>query len=709
MVKRVLLLLWPSVHGQHDDTLLLQTHVRHAGPLERILKAPTPMDAVGLLESFTEEVLRGEVHIDDAAKEALQAMLDTLENSKNFINDAHSAAVELRNTEAASVASCKNEFTTAKAEDAAIGTQVESTHSSHQVCRDAYKALKQDETTKCDAMNAFIEGLQPPSCAKPDRSGMDGYFKNWASHVASNQNTWDNLEQACSDAEKKARDKDTECDNLQASFETRFCQFRLDVYTTCSQYKGCYAKEKEDFELAIASTGYAGDSRKIEWSAIEKIKCFVNVLIADDDANEDRKSEFDKCQDAVPDTSHLDLDDVSIPDEESCPLSEVLQYPCTEAFTSSRYAGMWSLAECNSCDALPSHINVETGHICAPVTDSADGWSNTKHGTKDGKTYMGAYCNGQTTVTKTFNLVGGVSYTWSVVFDTWASVDNEAITLKANDQSFNVGSRPCCSCDNGWTEYPDNGATGQSLGSGGSGKHSWKDCYKAVENTFTAPSNGIVNIEMSMNINQDISDEGWGFHDMKFEPLDCPEPQKPGPVADDWNLVFQTGSGLWTPTTNAVGTVGVGTDFAKLSDHDINILFADDSSPNHDHYMFTSDPTHPNDDPIPRIIFRVPHGSWNDVDKNMGWFKGAEFCHPRSAQTISECTGWSGSCGNRFDTECSGGEYKNDCGRWFTDYSSGSWPLCFGDKQDGKRCFSNGHCSTGTVATRTNVKMYKWR
>lgn len=484
------------------------------------------MEAVGLLEELSAEVLKGEVSIDDAAKEALTAMLETLTNSEQFIRDAHDAAEELRATEAASVARCKADFTVANTEDDTIGNQVENTHSSHKICRDAYKTLKEDETRKCDAMNSFINGLQPPSCAKPDRAGMDGYFNNWATHVASNQKTWNDLHDACTDAETKARNKDAECDTLQASFESRFCEYRLDVFTTCSTYKGCYAKEKEDFQLAIASTNYAAESRKIEWSAIQKIKCFVNVLIADDDANEDRKSAFDQCQADVPDTSHLDLDDVSIPDEQTCNLSPVVQYPCTEAFTSSRYDGMWSLAECNACAALPSHINVDTGHLCAPVADVAEGWSNTLHKTKDGMTYMGAYSNGQTKVTKTFNLVGGVTYKWSVVFDTWASVDSEAITLKANDQTFSVVSRRHNVCENGWTQYSDNGATGRLLGSTGSGKHDWKDCYKAVENTIKVPSNGIVNIEMSMNINQGISDEGWGFHDMKFDPQDCPVPNK---------------------------------------------------------------------------------------------------------------------------------------------------------------------------------------
>jgi hypothetical protein len=133
---------------------------------------------------------------------------------------------------------------------------------------------------------------------------------------------------------------------------------------------------------------------------------------------------------------------------------------------------------------------------------------------------MGAFDNNDQRITKTFEgLSAGCTYKWKAVIDTWASVDNEKITLKVNDEATDFTSRTHNQCNNDWTEYAHN--YGAKVGSGGSSNSGWKDCWKNFEKQFVVPADGKAHVDMYMAINQGISDEGWGWHDMVFEKVSC--------------------------------------------------------------------------------------------------------------------------------------------------------------------------------------------
>jgi tyrosinase len=160
------------------------------------------------------------------------------------------------------------------------------------------------------------------------------------------------------------------------------------------------------------------------------------------------------------------------------------------------------------------------------MQDDCSGWSVDKRRMIDNTCHIGAFDNNNQRVTKTFSgLTGGCHYKWSAVIDTYASVDNEAMTFTVNGQAHNFNSRPATTCSDGWSEYP--AGFGQKLGSSGSGRHGWKDCYKDFEAEFIAPASGKANVDMFMAINQNINDEGWGWHDMQFEMIKC------GTIVDD--------------------------------------------------------------------------------------------------------------------------------------------------------------------------------
>jgi len=159
-----------------------------------------------------------------------------------------------------------------------------------------------------------------------------------------------------------------------------------------------------------------------------------------------------------------------------------------------------------------------------------------------GKCYMGGFDNSAQTTRKTFGgFKSGCTYKFSVVVDTWASVDNEKITVTVGGKSTEMQSRQHNSCNNGWSQHPY--GTGRQLGISGSGNHGWQDCYKPFETTFIA-NDKTVEVEMNMAVNQGANDEGWGFHDLKFEKQHCKKPQTPSTITDTPEGWSNTKSGV---------------------------------------------------------------------------------------------------------------------------------------------------------------------
>lgn len=522
--------------GQHRSSKVAEADADDKGTLaaEKIRAIADTKDeqqASLLVEDLAESAVEGKVEIDDGAKAALMAMKTTLENSQELIKAAHNTDQTLRQTHADKAAECLTNYDNAKNEDAALAVSTEQKHTSHESCRERLAIEDADMVTKCEDLASFINNVNPP-CSSPGREGMGDFWSGLKSYHDSNFPTWQVKEEACKTAEEKRAATDAECDGLQRDFETGFCSLRLEMTTTCSEYAGCHNLAVDEFNDVMAATAQAETSRKIEWVAIEKIKCYIDVLVSDG-SNEERQAALTACKDLDPDTSHLDLTTPIIPDPIACDLSSVAVYPCIDGFENTRYAGMMDLTDCQSCPPLPNHLNSFNGGSCGTITDDGNGW---KAGGADvspitvGDTKYHSYDNTQQTVEKDINLSPGVNYKWTAVIDTWASVDNEPMRFCAISEEFgevcdDFSTRSHNSCNNGWTEHPTN--FGTQVNSPGSSHASFKDCYKDFEKTITGPTSGNVKIRMYMAIDQARSDEAWGWHDMKLEPTACPPEKKP--------------------------------------------------------------------------------------------------------------------------------------------------------------------------------------
>lgn len=342
-----------------DEALLLQTHAtRKINPvpeddLLKRMNMSNPGEMSLLVADYAATAVKDGVHLDDSTKQALQAIKTSLtDESQKYISDAHDGDQSLLNGQATGLNDCDSTYATSVAQDTTSTSAVTGKGKDHKTCREALEVIDSDKTTKCQQLTNFIGGVSAcPSV--PGRDGMAAFFQS-VSGIAAAQNTWQGLETACKDAEDARVKKDDECDLAQEEYESGFCTLRLQLHETCATYKACFTSGLVAFGETVANVEANEESRKLEWIAIEKIKCYINVLISDGE-NDERQTALEACKVLSPQTSDLDIFYPPVPDEKVCDLSAVASPPCSPEFETG-YEGLLDLRTCVPCNELPPHL-----------------------------------------------------------------------------------------------------------------------------------------------------------------------------------------------------------------------------------------------------------------------------------------------------------------------------------------------------------------
>jgi hypothetical protein len=336
-----------------------------------------PMKAADLLEKLAKSVSNGETTIDEESKTLLEGMKkEFTETVEPSITDAHDKDIELlKNIVDSSVASCSTGHKSNKAEAVREGQTVAVKENVHKTCRDELKQREDDRDSKCAAFETFRAGLSaPPRCDVPGSTDeLISYLEDgMRTFSQANLDQAKAKDQACKDATAAASNKLTECNSHQATYESSFCQWRVEVHETCHTYKDCYEITALDLDFAAEKVEKDAEGRKLEWDALQKIKCFIDVLISDDEIA-DRKEAVNQCRDFAPDLSHLDFEVPALPVPDSCDLVQVAEYPCTESYL-SRYDGMSGIASCTTCAALEPHLELASSEWKLVMRQTAPTW-----------------------------------------------------------------------------------------------------------------------------------------------------------------------------------------------------------------------------------------------------------------------------------------------------------------------------------------------
>jgi len=268
---------------------------------------------------------------------------------------------------------------------------------------------------KCDALDNFIRGLPRPNCQPPigttemesptcdgQPTGVDSDLRDWFTNMKDNalfyQETWRDLKQQCDVARGYYKEICLdECARKQRQFETAFCSYRQGLHATCREYQGCHVLNEQQYMDLIKSVQYNSDSRKIDWKAIHKIECYINVLVSSE-TNEIRAKDLLNCEagnlntietilTGFNETNYLSIIipeinvscwDIEIPqfiDFKECDMSSVQQHPCTEDWT-NRYNGLVAPADCTECAPIPDEFqyHMDQEHQGAHSEEYGGGW-----------------------------------------------------------------------------------------------------------------------------------------------------------------------------------------------------------------------------------------------------------------------------------------------------------------------------------------------
>jgi hypothetical protein len=252
-----------------------------------------------------------------------------------------------------------------------------------------------DMFTKCNELDNFIRGLPKPNCVPPagttemvtptcdgEITGVDIDLFDWFTNMKENalfyQETWRDLKVKCDAARDYYKEICLdECARKQRIFEQAFCSYRQGLHATCREYQGCHVLNEEQFMDLLNTVMYNADGRKIDWKAIHKIECYINVLVSTE-TNEVRAKDLLNCEagnlntietilTGFNETNYLsviapeinvscwNLDVPQFIDWKECDMTSVHQYPCTEKWM-DRYNGLTAPAECTECAPIPDEF-----------------------------------------------------------------------------------------------------------------------------------------------------------------------------------------------------------------------------------------------------------------------------------------------------------------------------------------------------------------
>lgn len=365
-----------------DDVNLMQTAVRHRVSRDFTetnisLNVPDTSDIVAALGAgaspevaslMVEKLARSSVAtnstIDDDTKTALESLREMLVGTEQAnIQVSHDADQNFLDGQFSTIQVCGSSMSTSQGEDAAAQSEIDTKRTTHADCRGVLGTLEDERDTACNALASFEAGVSAPSCAKPGHDLMASWFAEHRTWVIAAEATWTTLNDACELAMTAYNTKDTTCDLNQGQFETNFCVWREQVHGTCVTYENCFATALDNYANGQIAVQDREKGRKVDFTATEKIKCYIDVLL-DDSANDDRATKLQECQQlcAAADgevntcTDHLHINYHDMPNVQTCSRSAVASYPCLDDFV-SQYVGFVDLRDCVACPDLPIHLS----------------------------------------------------------------------------------------------------------------------------------------------------------------------------------------------------------------------------------------------------------------------------------------------------------------------------------------------------------------
>jgi hypothetical protein len=287
MVKQAFTLL-AALAVAEDETTMLSLRAESASAARHLQALSEVGSNVTQMQLLVRDMVE-EVDCDQAADKstctALKELLTVLEDIKNNLRKEHNDD----QTELDKLNKCfddaKADFHREKEENKRLAEMAFEAKTILTQCRSGNKELYVDWINKCEALDDFIAGLDWPEscdqqCIWDERDTIAGCLDAGKTWYVSKYEAWSTLHTECVQAGIAYRHHDQECDSHQSTFEVDTCTVRQAEWTTCNDHfmSSCDACSIK-FDELVNEIECREKDRKVDHSAAEKIRCYIDVLL----------------------------------------------------------------------------------------------------------------------------------------------------------------------------------------------------------------------------------------------------------------------------------------------------------------------------------------------------------------------------------------------------------------------------------------------
>jgi len=276
--------------------------------------------------------------IDELAKKLEDALYETHKDAQKQVQD-NLAQIEKCNTDQEN--SIKHITATTKVE---VGKQ----RDEHAKCRKEEVVIYEDMQKKCKHLTQWLKETVEET-PKPEGSTDDemvDYVEKMSGYWCGKGKVAEDKQKVCENRKKDHRNKKEACDKFQSQFENNFCSWRTKLIDVCNEQETCYDAAKNAYDAHVKSTEMLVQKWKIEYTALKKIICYVNVwfdkdnhsTVAGGEDTDVERERLETCKSLKPDESKMDINFGDAPEQKECSLADVKDYPGTPAFKNTEYS-----------------------------------------------------------------------------------------------------------------------------------------------------------------------------------------------------------------------------------------------------------------------------------------------------------------------------------------------------------------------------------
>jgi len=276
--------------------------------------------------------------IDELIDELLPVLKASRDTRQDEVKDKTEAVKKCNDDQAAAIRKISS----------GIKKQTDDFRKEHQACRKEEKDVHHaDKVKKCTALTTYLKEIEDKSPEKPADTDDDDAMVEWVEAMSDN---WcdqgkvaNEKEAACNKAKEVHANHKDKCDKLQDEFELGFCTWRTRLMDTCAAQTTCYEDAMEEYKVHKAETLELVKKWKVEYVALKKMSCYINVWLTEKAEAFEKTSTADsdklsKCKELSPDDKVMEVSFIPAPPAKTeCSLDEVKNYPGTDGFKSTEY------------------------------------------------------------------------------------------------------------------------------------------------------------------------------------------------------------------------------------------------------------------------------------------------------------------------------------------------------------------------------------